>query len=168
MTEFAVDQTLGTLPELSVIIPVLNERDNIAPMVARLDVVLAGVAWEVIFVDDDSKDGTREAVRAVAATHPRVRLLHRIGRRGLSSAFIEGAQASLATHIAAIDGDLQHDETLLPQMLAVLREGRADIVVGSRHVEGGGMGDFSASRIGMSNFATCLPARCFGCRSAIR
>jgi dolichol-phosphate mannosyltransferase len=156
MTDFAVDQTLGTLPELSVVIPVLNERDNIAPMVARLDEVLAGIAWEVIFVDDDSTDGTREAVRAVAANHPRVRLLHRIGRRGLSSAFIEGAQASLATNIAAIDGDLQHDETLLPQMLAVLREGRADIVIGSRHVAGGGMGEFSASRVGMSNFATLL------------
>lgn len=156
MTDCTVDHTLGTLPELSVVIPVLNERDNIAPMVARLGDVLAGIAWEVIFVDDDSTDGTREAVRDVAASHPRVRLLHRIGRRGLSSAFIEGAQASLATHVAAIDGDLQHDETLLPQMLAVLREGRADIVIGSRHVAGGGMGEFSASRIGMSNFATLL------------
>ncbi len=144
------------LPELCVVIPVLNERDNIAPMVARLQEVLAGIAWEVMFVDDDSRDGTREAVRAAAEHEPRVRLLHRIGRRGLASAFIEGAQASLAANIAAIDGDLQHDEALLPRMLEVLREGRADIVVGSRHVAGGGMGDFDATRVGMSNFATLL------------
>jgi dolichol-phosphate mannosyltransferase len=151
-----MDQPHGAVPELCVVIPVLNERDNIAPMVARLEEVLAGVDWEVIFVDDDSRDGTREAVRATAAMQKRVRLLHRIGRRGLASAFIEGAQASLAANIAAIDGDLQHDETLLPKMLAVLREGGTDIVVGSRHVEGGGMGEFAAARVGMSNFATLL------------
>lgn len=156
MTDATVDQPSGAVTELCVVIPVLNERDNIAPMVARLEEVLAGVDWEVIFVDDDSRDGTREAVRAAAAGQARVRLLHRIGRRGLASAFIEGAQASLATNIAAIDGDLQHDETLLPKMLAVLREGGTDIVVGSRHVEGGGMGEFAAARVGMSNFATLL------------
>lgn len=146
----------SAIPELCVVIPVINERDNIAPMVARLGEVLAGVAWEVIFVDDDSTDGTREAVARAAAADGRVRLLHRIGRRGLSSAFIEGAQASMAANIAAIDGDLQHDETLLPQMLAVLRAGEADIVVGSRNIAGGGMGDFAATRVGMSNFATLL------------
>ena len=144
------------MPELCVVIPVINERDNIAPMVARLEAVLAGITWEVIFVDDDSTDGTRETIRAAAAADPRVRLLHRIDRRGLASAFIEGAQASMASHIAAIDGDLQHDETLLPRMLAELRAGTADIVVGSRHVEGGGMGDFATTRVGMSNFATAL------------
>jgi len=144
------------LPELCVVIPVINERDNIAPMVARLEAVLHGVDWEVIFVDDDSTDGTREAVAGAAAAQSRVRLLHRIGRRGLASAFIEGAQASLAANIAAIDGDLQHDEALLPRMLEVLRGRGADIVVGSRNVAGGGMGEFTASRVGMSNFATLL------------
>jgi len=74
------------MPELCVVIPVLNERDNIAPMVARLEEVLAGIDWEVMFVDDDSRDGTREAVRAAGTAQPRVRLLHRIGRRGLSTA----------------------------------------------------------------------------------
>src|SRR5271156_1812151 len=102
---------LSTAPELCVVVPVLNERDNILPLVEKLRTVLAGVVWEVIFVDDDSRDGTREAVAAVGLTDPRVRLLHRIGRRGLSSAFIEGAQTSLAPYLAAMDGDLQHDET---------------------------------------------------------
>jgi dolichol-phosphate mannosyltransferase len=143
-------------PALAVVIPVLNERDNIAPMVERLDATLAGIDWEAIFVDDDSTDGTREAVRQAAALNPRVRLLHRIGRRGLASAFIEGALASLAACVAAIDGDLQHDETLLPRMLAVLRQGETDIVVGSRHVAGGGMGEWDRTRIGMSNLATML------------
>lgn len=139
---------------LCVVIPVLNERDNVAPLVARLDATLAGIGWEAIFVDDDSTDGTREAVRAAAAADPRVRLLHRIGRRGLSSAFIEGAQASLAPCIAAIDGDMQHDETLLPLMLAALTEGGAELAIGSRYIAGGGVGDWNATRAGLSTLAT--------------
>lgn len=141
------------LPELCVVIPVLNERDNIAPMVALLDAALAGIAWEAIYVDDDSTDGTRDAVRSVAALDPRIRLIHRIGRRGLASAFIEGAQASLAPAIAAIDGDMQHDETLLPKMLAALNEG-AELAIGSRYIAGGGIGDWDATRAGLSTLAT--------------
>jgi len=109
--------------ELCLVIPVLNERDNIAPLVDCVEAVLGGIAWEIIFVDDDSRDGTRDAIAAVARHHPNVRLLHRIGRRGLASAFVEGAQASMAPLIAAMDGDLQHDERLLPQMVAALRGG---------------------------------------------
>ena len=142
-------------PELTIVVPVLNERDNVRPLVERLRDVLAGIAWEVIFVDDDSRDGTRDAVADIGRTDPRVRLLHRIGRRGLSSAFIEGAQASIAPTIAAMDGDLQHDETVLPKMLAALREG-ADIAIGSRYVSGGGVGEWDAKRAGMSSFATRL------------
>lgn len=139
---------------LCVVIPVLNERDNVAPLVAKLDATLAGIGWEAIFVDDDSSDGTRDAVRAVAATDPRIRLLHRIGRRGLSSAFIEGAQASLAPCVAAIDGDMQHDETLLPLMLAALTNDNAELAIGSRYVAGGGVGDWDATRAGLSTLAT--------------
>ena len=71
-----------TPAELCLVIPVLNERDNIAPLVACVDAVLGGIAWEIIFVDDDSRDGTRAAIAAVAQTHPNVRLLHRIGHLG--------------------------------------------------------------------------------------
>jgi dolichol-phosphate mannosyltransferase len=134
---------------------VLNERDNIAPLVAALHRVLADMAWEVMFVDDDSRDGTREAIRAVAQHDPRVRMIHRIGRRGLASAFIEGAMASQAPFVAAMDGDLQHDEALLPRMLATLKDG-ADIVIGSRYVEGGGIGQWDSRRAGMSDLATRL------------
>ena len=141
-------------PELCVVIPVLNERDNVVPMVDRLRAALEGIAWEAVFVDDDSTDGTRAAVAAIGAGDGRVRLLHRIGRRGLASAFIEGVACSLAPYMAAIDGDLQHDEALLPRMLDVLRRGDADIVVGSRYVQGGGVGDWGRGRAGLSGMAT--------------
>ncbi len=147
---------LATAPELCVVVPVLNERDNIAPLVDRLRAVLAGIAWEVIFVDDDSTDGTREAVAAIGRQDARVRLLHRIGRRGLSSAFIEGAQASLAPFVAAMDGDLQHDEALLPRMFAALRDDGYEVAVGSRYVAGGGIGAWGRTRAGMSDIATRL------------
>lgn len=146
---------MPAIPQLCIVVPVLNERANIAPLVAKLDATLAGTAWEVMFVDDDSTDGTRAAISDVAATDPRVRMLHRTGRRGLASAFIEGAQASFAPVIAAMDGDLQHDETILPAMLAAIEAG-ADIAIGSRHVPGGGMGEFDSTRVGMSNAATWL------------
>jgi dolichol-phosphate mannosyltransferase len=121
---------------LTVVVPCYNEHANIAPMVASLDQALAGLDWEVVFVDDDSPDGTAATARAIAATDKRVRCIRRIGRRGLSSAVIEGALSSSATYVACIDGDLQHDETRLPAMLAAVEAG-ADIAVGSRHVEGG-------------------------------
>ena len=143
-------------PELCIVIPVLNEEGNIARLVARLDAVLDGIAWEAIFVDDDSTDATRAAVAALGTQDPRVRLLHRIGRRGLASAFIEGAQASLAPAIAAIDGDLQHDEALLPRMLSALRDDGYELAIGSRYVGGGGVGDWDRRRAGMSGFATRL------------
>ena len=123
---------------LSVVIPSYNERPNVAPMIARLAQALQGIAWEVIYVDDDSPDGTTAEVRRIATIDPRIRCIRRIGRRGLASAVIEGALSSSALYVAVIDGDLQHDETRLPVMLEALRGGDYDIAVASRHVEGGG------------------------------
>jgi len=122
---------------LSVIIPCFNERPNVAPMIDKLDAALAGIAWEVIYVDDNSPDGTAEEVRRIAQYDSRVRCIRRIGRRGLASAVIEGALSSSAAYVAVIDGDLQHDETRLPVMLAALQAGGYDLAVASRHVEGG-------------------------------
>jgi dolichol-phosphate mannosyltransferase len=124
-------------PTLSVVIPSYNERPNVAPMIAALDAALAGIAWEAIYVDDDSPDGTAAEVRRMAQTDPRVRCIRRIGRRGLASAVIEGALASSAAFVAVIDGDLQHDETRLPVMLRALQGGAYDLAVASRHVAGG-------------------------------
>lgn len=129
--------TLVTTPVLSVIVPCFNERPNVAPMIEKLDAALAGLAWEVIYVDDDSPDGTAAEVRRIAQDDPRVRCIRRIGRRGLASAVIEGAMSSSAEFVAVIDGDLQHDETRLPVMLEALRTGQHDIIVASRHVAGG-------------------------------
>ena len=131
-----VEQTLTT-PMLSVIVPCYNERPNVAPMIAKLDAALRGIEWEVIYVDDNSPDGTAAEVRRIAALDPRVRCIRRVGRRGLASAVIEGALSSSAAYVAVIDGDLQHDETRLPVMLEALRSGQYDIAIASRHVEGG-------------------------------
>ena len=146
----------STAPELAVVIPVLNEAANVAPLVGRLRHTLVGTRWEAIFVDDGSTDGTRATIAALGAADTRIRLVHRMGRTGLASAFVEGAMASLAPVIAVMDGDLQHDEALLPAMLDVLRAGRADVVIGSRYVEGGGSQGLSASRARLSEFATRL------------
>jgi dolichol-phosphate mannosyltransferase len=125
------------VPELTVVVPCYNERANVAPLIRKLDAALAGIAWEAVYVDDNSPDGTTAEVRRIAQTDPRVRCIRRIGRRGLASAVIEGALSSSAPFIAVMDGDLQHDETRLPDMLASLRGGEYDLAVGSRHVEGG-------------------------------
>ena len=111
-------------PELSIVVPTFNEAENIALVVMRVAEALAGTRWEVIFVDDDSADGTAAAARSIAQSDPRVRCLRRIGRRGLAGACIEGMLASSASAVAVMDGDLQHDETLLPRMLESIRAGR--------------------------------------------
>lgn len=134
------------MPELTVVVPTFNEADNLSPLVGELTQALDGIDWEVLFVDDDSPDGTAERARALAQQNPRVRCLQRIGRRGLASACIEGMLASSAPCLAVMDGDLQHDPALLRPMLETLRGGETDIVVGSRHLDGGGVGDFSAYR----------------------
>jgi len=144
------------MPELTVVVPTFNEAANVAAVVEAVDRALAGVDWELMFVDDDSPDGTAERVRAIAQADRRVRCVQRIGRRGLSSACVEGMLASSAPYLAVMDGDLQHDPALLRPMLDTLRGGQTDIVVGSRHVAGGGVGDFSAQRQGISRLATRL------------
>jgi len=143
-------------PELTVVVPTFNEHDNIVPLLDRLNTVLAGIAWEVIFVDDDSPDGTAEAVREASRRDSRVRCIQRMGRRGLAGACIEGILASSAPYVGVMDADLQHDETILPQMLDALRREGCDVVVGSRYVSGGGVGEWSAQRQRASSLATRL------------
>ncbi len=146
-------------PQLSVIVPTFNERDNVTTLFRRLETTLAGVAWEVVFVDDNSPDGTWDVVRNLARQDSRVRCIRRIGRRGLSGACIEGILASSAPCAAVIDADLQHDETQLPKMLALLQAGEADLVVGSRYIEGGSADSFNKQRAGASQLATEVAKR---------
>src|SRR6478736_7535490 len=141
-------------PQLAVIVPTFNERDNVTTLFRRLEVALAGVSWEVVFVDDNSPDGTWDVVRGLARQDSRVRCIRRIGRRGLSGACIEGILASSAPYVAVIDADLQHDETQLPKMLLLLASDQADLVVGSRYIEGYKSEGFNKQRAGASALAT--------------
>jgi len=143
-------------PDLSVIVPTFNEIENVEEVVSRLAACLSGVHWEVIFVDDDSPDGTAEKVRQLSKTDARVRVVQRVGRRGLSTACVEGMLASSASYLAVMDADLQHDERILPDMLRAVRDRGFDIAVGSRYVEHGSMGDWSSDRQLISRFATGL------------
>ena len=127
--------------ELTVVVPTFNERDNINPLLDRLAVALGSLSWEAIFVDDDSPDGTADLLREFAQQSPHVRVIHRIGRRGLASACVEGVLSSSAPYFAVIDADMQHDEAILPQMLETLKKHGLDIVVGSRYVEGGSVAE---------------------------
>lgn len=143
-------------PELAVIVPVYNEAGNIEVLTERLRHSLQGLDWELIFVDDDSPDGSADKAQEIARRDRRVRVLRRIGRRGLSSACIEGMLATVAPYLAVLDGDLQHDETLLPSMLRTLKHEGLDIVVGSRYLAGGGLGTWNRRRRSMSRFASRL------------
>lgn len=146
--------------DLAVVIPSFNERNNVGPLVTALATALEGINWEVVFVDDDSPDGTSGAILELARRDRRIRCIRRIGRRGLSSACVEGMLATSTPYIAVIDADLQHDETILPQMLGKLRDESLDVVVGSRYIEGGdGQTGFSRWRAGLSRLATRLGQR---------
>jgi dolichol-phosphate mannosyltransferase len=147
---------------LSVVIPTFNEAANVRELVARLDRTLKGIAWEAIFVDDDSPDGTAETVKTVATHDARIRCLKRVGRRGLAGACVEGMLASSAPYVAVMDADLQHDERVLPRMLAALTADTADLAVGSRYIAGGSADSFSTDRARFSRAATGLTQRLLG------
>jgi dolichol-phosphate mannosyltransferase len=151
-------QAVG-LPQLSIVIPTFNERDNVTTLFRRLEKTLAGIPFEAIFVDDNSPDGTWQVLRALSRVDGRVRCIRRIGRRGLSGACIEGILASSAPCAAVIDADLQHDETQLPKMLALLQGGEFDLVIGSRYIEGGSADSFNRHRAGASALATEVAKR---------
>jgi dolichol-phosphate mannosyltransferase len=141
------------MPEISVVVPTFCESENIAELHTRLSVALAAENWELIFVDDDSPDGTAELARELSNRDPRVRCIQRIGRRGLSTAVVEGALSSSAPYVAVMDADLQHDESVLPAMLTQLRNRNLDVVVGSRYTEGGSTGDWNEGRKTISRIA---------------
>jgi dolichol-phosphate mannosyltransferase len=142
--------------ELSIVVPTFNEKNNVEQLIAGVEQALPNVKWEIIFIDDDSPDGTADFVRGLAQSKPYVRCHQRIGRRGLSRAVIEGILSSSAPVIAVMDADLQHDETLLPTMLDQIRDNHTDIVVGSRYCAGGSVEGWNSQRVAMSRFATIL------------
>lgn len=145
--------------ELCVVVPTFNERANVAVVAERLARCLDGIAYEIVFVDDDSPDRTAEEIRRLARQDPRIRCLQRLRRRGLSSACIEGMLASSAPFLAVMDADLQHDERLLRDMLHVMRRGDADIVIGSRYLDTTEVPGWGAGRHAMSRVSTRLAQR---------
>ncbi len=150
------------VPRLSIVVPTFNEAGNVAELVARIARILPGTAWEVIFVDDDSPDGTARIAKALALRDVRIRCLRRVGRRGLSGACIEGILSSSAPYVAVIDGDMQHDEALLATMLARLERDEADLVVGTRYVTGGSAEGLSGARAALSRLANAAAQRLLG------
>ena len=109
-------------PQLSVIIPTYNEKDNIEEILNRLEKTLKNISYEVIFVDDDSPDGTGNTVKRQRQSRPYVQLIQRVGRRGLAGAVIEGILSSKSKTSAVMDCDLQHDETKLIEMLSLFKK----------------------------------------------
>jgi dolichol-phosphate mannosyltransferase len=150
--------------ELCVVIPTYKERQNVGPLLASLETALQGLNWEVIFVDDHSPDHTADAVRTLALSNPRVRIIERVGRRGLSSACIEGMMASPAPYLAVMDADMQHDETVLPEMLHLLRSESLDVVVASRRTAGGSMGEFAKERVRLSDLGSRVSKLVCNCK----
>lgn len=145
--------------KLTLIIPTLNEVDNIEPLILGLERVLRDIAWTVIFVDDNSGDGTFDVIRTLASDRPRIQAIRRIGKRGLSTACIEGMAMAVSPYLAVLDADLQHDEHLLRPMLEMIERDRLDLVVASRFARGGSVGALSRRRALMSRCANALSAR---------
>lgn len=152
------------LPSVSLVIPTYDERDNVRPLVALVDAALVGVSWELLFVDDDSPDGTAAEIRTLEAEDPRVRLLHRVGRRGLSSAVLEGAAMARASRVAVMDADLQHDPATLREMLALHDRGEAEVVVASRFEHGATLTGLRGYRRWVTNLGIRLAQRASGIR----
>ena len=141
---------------LSIVIPTYNERQNIELLCGRIDVALAGVDYEIIVVDDDSPDLTWKLVESLGINDPRIQVIRRVDRKGLSSAVVTGLLAAKGQCLAVMDADLQHDESILPDMLQRVSGDGYDVCVGSRDAEGGGYGTWSASRKIVSSGARWL------------
>ncbi len=147
----------GTQVELSIVVPTFNERDNVFPLIDRLTGSLGDIRWEIVFVDDSSPDGTADRIRSLARHDRRVRLISRHNRRGLASAVIEGALAASSNIVAVMDGDLQHDEAVLPDMFRRVASDEAEVVSASRFLsENGADGLASEQRKQISHWGIRL------------
>lgn len=137
-------------------IPTYNERDNIVPLV---DAVLAQIPAnaEILFIDDGSPDGTGEVADELAKKHSRVHVLHRAGKMGLASAYRQGFEWGMERGFHwffEMDADFSHDPKHLPAFFEVINSGKADVICGSRYVEGGGVSNWSRSRLMLSRMGS--------------
>ncbi len=146
------------LSMLSLVLPTYNEAQNLPILLPKIEEELQGMSHEVIVVDDDSPDGTPRVAHALTERYPHLRVLRRIGRRGLSSAVVEGFLAANGDVLAVMDADGQHDIALLPTLSQALKGG-ANVAIGSRYVAGGGVGKWDERRYTLSKIATHLAIR---------
>lgn len=143
--------------QLSIVIPTYNERNNIPVLIEKLNECLLGISWEAIIVDDNSPDGTSDVAKKLAEVDSRIRCIRRINRKGLAGACIEGILSASSPIVAVMDGDLQHDETILPKMLDKIQNSQVDLVIGSRHIQNGSAeSGFTKQRAVMSVFASSV------------
>jgi dolichol-phosphate mannosyltransferase len=152
---------LAAKPKLGVVIPTLNEAGNMPTLLNRLRAALdpTGIDFELIVVDDDSTDGTADAVRTIAKEDARVRVLVRKGQRGLAGAVIHGWANTDASLLGVIDADLQHPPEVLPELLAAVSGGK-DIAIASRYATGNkdSVGEWSKARLWISRASTLATA----------
>jgi dolichol-phosphate mannosyltransferase len=154
----AADPNLGPPVKFSLVIPTYNESKNIETLIGRLEKLLEeplGGSYELIVVDDDSPDRTWELAQRLAATRPHVRVMRRQGEKCLSSAVIRGWQAARGEVLGVMDADLQHPPEVNVALWAEIQKG-ADLATGSRHIEGGGVSNWSMFRRAMSRGAQLL------------
>jgi dolichol-phosphate mannosyltransferase len=159
----ASDATPGrSKPTLSVVVPTYRESANIPILFERIKRVLDGAPWELIVVDDDSPDGTSNVAFALAAGDRRIRCLRRVNRSGLAGAVIEGWMSSSADFVAVIDGDLQHDESILPEMYEALAKGAGNLAIGTRQRDAGIASSLSPARQALSDMGAWFFRRLAG------
>lgn len=140
---------------LSLILPTYKERDSLPILIPKIAEMLAGTPHEIIVVDDDSPDRTWEVARDLSQKYPQVIAIRRVGRRGLSSAVIEGFLAARGDVFVVMDADGQHDTALIPRLAEAARK-NCGMAMGSRYMEGGGVGNFHGFRAFASRLGTSL------------
>ncbi len=149
--------------ELSVIVPVFNEAPNVGPMVAALEGALAGIDWEVIFVDDNSPDGTAGKVHDLAQRDSRIRLIVRVADRGLAKSAIQGMLSGNGDVLVVMDGDGQHEPEIIRRLMQPLVDGTADVATASRNLQEKQIAtSLSRRRVYLSQFGNLL------CRMVLR
>jgi len=138
---------------LAIIVPTFNERENVGMLTERIAAALKNVDFEILFVDDNSRDGTADAINTLAAKFP-VRVLVRKDKRGLASAVVDGIKATDSEFVIVMDADLQHPPEVLPEMFTALQS--HELVVGSRYAKGGSPGEWKFTRKVVSFVANLL------------
>ncbi|HVT89454.1 MAG TPA: glycosyltransferase [Tepidisphaeraceae bacterium] len=144
-------------PEISLIVPTLNEADNLRELTTRIVQALQGRTFEILLVDDNSKDSTPQICEELSRTYPLHLLVRKIPKDGLGGAVLHGIAQARGKYLVVMDADLQHPPEKLPELIAPLEKGEAEFALGSRHVAGGSVGKrWGAFRKLNSDVATLL------------